>query len=74
MSVSRMRDSAAAEFSDATLRLLMVCCSRFWTAPRSARWLETCPIAESIVASAASAADWVLTSMPVVASPEPEAT
>src|SRR5690349_25176827 len=52
MSVSRIRDSDADRFSTATLRLLMVCSSRFWYAPSEARWFDTVLIALSIVAIA----------------------
>src|SRR4051794_14596190 len=47
MSASRMRLSEAVRFSTPTLRLLMVWSNRFWMAPRSARVVETVPIAVS---------------------------
>src|SRR4029453_1245414 len=55
MSVSRMRDSDAERFSTATLRLLMVCSNRFWTAPSDARRSDTVWMAASMVSIAPEA-------------------
>ena len=56
MSVSRMRDSDAARFSVATLRLAIVDSKRFWTAPRPPRVVETEAMAESRAVMAVEAA------------------
>ena len=60
--MSRMRLSDAERFSTATLRLLMVCSNRFWTAPRSPRRVDVAVIAdwtvlESVMSRAAVETD-----------------
>jgi hypothetical protein len=49
MSTFVMFPCAVARFSWLVARLVSVYCRRFWTAPNAARWVETLPIAASIV-------------------------
>ena len=48
-SVSMMRERAADTFSEILARFEIVLSIRFWIAPRSARMLEICEIAASMI-------------------------